>query len=157
MDPTEKRRAGEGFFSWMLLAASTLLLFAAYRISGFSSVCSPGTFPMLAAGAMILSMAAVIRQDRRRTDRSGEEGMGHALRRAASDVFPPVICVYIGLVIGYMLLIEPTHFIPSSFAFLFVSMVYLKGSRPLKALGISAVTLGAIYLVFHYLFRVTLP
>ena len=157
MNPTEKRRAGEAAFNLLLLAASGYVLFVAYRISGFSSVSSPGTFPMLAAGVMVGSMATVLWKERRRAIRADESRIGRQLRRAIGLVFPPVLLVYTGIIVGYMILIEPLHFIASSFAFLLVSIVYLKGARPLRALGISAVTLGSIYLVFHYLFRVTLP
>lgn len=59
--------------------------------------------------------------------------------------------------IGYMILIETIHFLPSSFAFLLASMIYLKGSTIIKSLIISILTLACIYFVFEYFFRVVLP
>ena len=84
------------------------------------------------------------------------EGVKDELRQAAIEVLPKVFLVYTAVIIGYIVLIQPLHFLPSSFVFLLLSMIYLKGAKPLKALIISTVMLTFIYVIFQYFFRVML-
>ncbi len=147
---------GERFFAWLLLAFSLWVLLLSYRISGFKSVSSPGTFPMAAAAVMTVAMVLIVLGNRK-AQKPTREGVKEELRLAAREIFFPTFLVYTGIILVYMVLIEPLHFALSSFAFLLASMIYLKGGAPLKSVIISAVTLGLIYLIFHYLFRVVLP
>ena len=156
MKKSRKLHYGENAFTWFLLAFSIFVLVFAYLISGFSSVSSPGTFPMIAAAVMVVSVIFVLRGNRK-AEKPEAENFIDELRKATREIFSPVFMIYTGIIIVYMLMIQPLHFIPSSFAFLLVSMIFLKGSTPVKSLLISAVTLGVIYLIFHYLFRVVLP
>jgi putative tricarboxylic transport membrane protein len=156
MKEPPKLHAGENLFSWVLLAFSILVLILAYRISGFSSISSPGMFPMVAASVMVVSIAMVL-VGNRKAERPHTGGFKNELQLAATEIFTPRFLIYTAIIIAYMLVIQPLHFLPSSFAFLLISMIYLKGSTPLKSLLISAVILGGIYLIFHYLFLVVLP
>ena len=156
MKEIRKLRAGENLFAWLMMALSLFVLIQAYLISGFSSISSAGTFPMVAATIMVVAMAMVLLNNRKLA-RSDTDGLKDELRRAAKQVLPKVFLVYTGIIIGYMLLIQPLHFLPSSFAFLLVSMIYLKGSTVIKSLIISTLTLACIYIVFQYFFRVVLP
>jgi len=156
MKTSRKLHAGENAFAWGLLAFSLFLLVCAYLISGFASVSSPGTFPMIAAAVMVISLALLLLGNRK-AEKPETDGLKDELRQAARQIFTPVFLIYTAIVIAYMLIIQPLHFLPSSFAFLLASMIYLKGSTPVKSLIISAATLGGIYLIFHYLFRVVLP
>lgn len=156
MKEKRKLRAGENFFGWLLTLFSLFVLWQAYRISGFKSVSSPGTFPM-AAGAVMLTAMVLVLLDNRRQEKPEAAGLADELRQAARQVLPPVFLVYVGIIVGYMLLIQPIHFLPSSFAFLLGSMIYLKGSSVRKSILIAVVMLGAIYFIFQYFFRVVLP
>ena len=156
MKETHKLHAGENLFSWALLAFSIFVLILAYRISGFSSISSPGMFPMVAASVMVISIAMVLLGNRK-AEKPHTGGLKTELRLAATEIFTPQFLIYTAIIIVYMLIIQPLHFLPSSFAFLLTSMIYLKGSTPVKSLLISAATLGGIYLIFHYLFLVVLP
>jgi putative tricarboxylic transport membrane protein len=156
MKEIRRLRVGENFFSWLMLSFSLFVLFLAYRISGFSSISSPGTFPMGAASVMVLSMVLVLLENRK-MKKPDVAGPVEELRRAAKDVLSKVFLVYTAVIIVYMILIEPLHFLPCSFVFLFVSIFYLKGSTFFKSLIISAVSLGGIYFIFQYVFRVVLP
>lgn len=147
---------GETAFTWLMLAFSLFVLVQAYRISGFSSVSSPGMFPMLAAAAMVISLVLLL-LDNRQAKKPDAHDLKDELWRAAQNIFLPEILIYSGIIVLYMILIEPLHFLPSSFLFLAGSMMYLKGSTPVKALFISVGTLGGIYLIFRTLFRVILP
>ena len=111
---------------------------------------------MGAAAVMVLSMAIVLLNNRKR-QKPDADSFKQELRLAAGKVLPRIFLVYTAVIIGYMVLIEPLHFLPSSFAFLLVSMIYLKGGRWLKLTIIAIGTMAGIYLVFQYVFRVVLP
>lgn len=147
---------GETAFTWLMLAFSVFVLAQGYRISGFSSVSSPGMFPMLAAAIMVINLVLLLLGNRQ-VEKPEAQDLKDELRRTVKDIFRPEILVYSGIIVLYMILIEPLHFLPSSFLFLAGSIIYLKGSTPVKALLISAGTLGGIYLIFQTLFKVVLP
>jgi putative tricarboxylic transport membrane protein len=156
MKEIRKLRAGENLFAWLMMAFSLFVLVQAYLISGFSSISSAGTFPMGAAAIMVVAMALILVTNRK-LEKPDADGLKDELQQAVKQVLPKVFLVYTGVIIGYMILIQPLHFLPSSFAFLLVSMIYLKGSTAIKSLIISTLTLACIYIVFQYFFRVVLP
>lgn len=156
MSETRKLREGENFFGWLLLLFSAGVLFLAYRISGFKSVSSPGAFPMFAAAVMVLSMIGVVRNNRR-MEKPETASFRAELAIAAKSNFPRAVLIFIAIIIAYMLILQPLTFLPSSFAFLFFSTWYLRGSSLLKAFLVSLLTLGGIYVIFHTAFKVVLP
>ena len=139
-----------------MMAFSLFVLIQAYLISGFSSISSAGTFPMGAAAIMVVAMALILLNNRKLENPDADD-LKDELQRAAKKVLPKVFLIYTGVIIAYMILIRPLHFLPSSFAFLLVSMIYLKGNTLIKSLIISTLTLACIYIVFEYFFRVVLP
>ena len=149
-------RAGENLFGWLLMTLSLFVFYQAFRISGFSSISSPGTFPMGAAAVMILSMAFILLNNYKRP-KPDAESFKVELRVAATTVLPRIFLVYIAVIIVYMVSIEPLRFLPSSLGFLLASMIYLKGAGWLKSIFIAVGTMAGIYLVFQYVFRVVLP
>jgi len=156
MKEERKLRAGENGFSWLLLLFSLFVLVQAYLISGFSSISSAGTFPMGASAVMVIAMVSIL-VNNRRFKKMVADGFKNELRQATKMVLPGVFLIYSLVIIVYMVLIEPLHFLPSSFVFLLVSMIYLKGSTALKSVLISVLTLGFIWVIFQYFFRVVLP
>jgi len=156
MKTDPRLRVGESLFTWLLLGFSLFILVLAYRISGFSSISSPGMFPMLAAAVMVLSIGLALAGNRRKR-KPDAAGLLQELNQAYHEIFPPLFLIYTAIIVGYMIILQPVHFLPSSFAFLLISMIYLKGAKPLKSLLISGVILGVIYVVFHYFFLVVLP
>jgi putative tricarboxylic transport membrane protein len=156
MKKSRKLRAGENAFTILLLAFSLFILVIAYRISGFSSISSPGAFPM-AAGLVMLISAALVLVGNRKLEKPGAEGIKDELKQAAKAVFPKEFIIYTFIIIGYMILIQPIHFIPSSFVFMVISMIVLRGSGLVRSLLISAATLTCIYVIFEYFFRVVMP
>ena len=156
MDEERKLRAGENIFTWLMLGLSGFILIQAYLISGFSSIDSAGTFPMGAAAVMVGASVMILLKNRRLKP-ADAKGAGDELHQAAAKVLPKVFLVYSGIIIAYMLLIQPLHFFPASFAFLLISIVYLKGGSWFKSLAIATVMLACIFIVFQYFFRVVLP
>ena len=139
-----------------MLAFSSFVLIQAYLISGFSSIDSPGTFPMGAGAVMVVSSVLVLIKNHRLKP-ARPVTFTEEMHQAAATVLPRVFLVYCVIIIAYMLLIRPIHFFPASFAFLLISMIYLKGSGWLRSLLIAAGMLICIYTVFQYFFRVVLP
>ncbi len=148
-------KAGEGYFDILLLVFSVALLIVAYNISGFA-ISAPGTFPLASTAVMALSMLAVLWGNRKK-EKENKEGFAKECAQAIRDVFTRDFVVYTVICIIYVALIPPFHFLPTSFVFLTLSIIYLRGSSPLKAVLVSAVTLAFIYLIFLYFFKVLLP
>jgi putative tricarboxylic transport membrane protein len=153
---TRRLRPGENLFCVLMLLLSLSILLLAYRISGFASLSSPGAFPMAAGLVMVISMGLVL-LGHRRLDKPSVSGFKEEVQVAARRVLPLKFLIYAGIILAYMLLLQPLHFLPSSFLFLVVSMMALRGSGLVKSLLISAGTLAVIYLIFQFLFRVVLP
>lgn len=156
MEKKRQLRAGENAFGWLMMALGLFVLVQAFLISGFSSISSAGTFPMVASAVMVIAAASMLLNNRK-LKKPDTGSFKNELQRAAKQVSPKIFLVYMIIVIGYIILIKPLHFLPSSFVFLLLSMIYLKGSSALKSLLISTVTLGCIYIMFQYFFRVVLP
>ena len=156
--PTSRRARlpGEFVFILLLLAASAFLLWASVGISGFTSFTSAGAFPMAAAAVMVV--CAVIAAVQARRTRPGSPGDGGApgapfpARGAAAPVVGGVVVLSL-----YMLSMERIGFVPASYLFLVVAMRLLGERRWLYNLGIAALALVAIYLVFQLAFTVVLP
>lgn len=155
-DATPPRRPGEGLFALLLLLASLGLLHQAYGIAGFSSLSSPGVFPMLATATMAGSLLAVLWQ-LRRGPAPRERGARRRLARFGREILPPTVIVFVGLIVAYMLALERAGFLLSSLVFLFLSIWYLYRRNPLLVAAISLGSLAAIYVVFRYVFSVLLP
>ncbi len=140
----------------LLSAVSVFALYQAFRISGFSSVSSPGVFPMLSTSVMVVSLALVIFENRK-LKTEGVKGFVDELRIAGRRVLPRVILIYTGIILLYMITIEPIHFLASSFLFMLASIMVLKGGGFIKSLLITITMLASIYVIFHFFFRVVLP
>ncbi|MEQ8813451.1 MAG: tripartite tricarboxylate transporter TctB family protein [Thalassobaculum sp.] len=147
MSQPRPRQPGERAFTLALLALSLFLLYQAYTISGFSAVSSPGVFPMVAAGVMVLSLATVLVRERGRPDPAG----------FVRQVTPPVLLGSIVLIVGLMVTLEPAGFVAAAGGFLFATILFLQRGRPVRAALVAAVAVVAIYVVFRIGFQVVLP
>lgn len=153
--PKRRRLPGELLFSFLLLGFALFLFAQAHKISGFSSLSSAGFFPLLATGLMIVTQLITIA----RTLRMEEDiptGSSAALE-FRRRITPLDILVFSGMTLGYAVGIEPLGFVLASFLFLTLSIVYLIRGRILLALGVSALSIAIIYLIFRVAFEVVLP
>jgi len=116
---------GETAFGYLMLAFSLFLLYQTYRIAGFSSISSGGAYPMFAAALMVISSLVVVLRNRRspKVEATGPAGEWHRFRHEVAPPYP--LIGYIGIMVLYMLLMEPLGFNLSSFLFLFGSFAYL--------------------------------
>jgi hypothetical protein len=150
------REPGETVFGYILLLLGLFVAAEGYRIDGLVTPSSAGIFPALAGAVMAVSAFAIIRRNRRMPPTRIPEGSGAArefLRRTA----PADVAVVALLMLGYMLALEPFGFLVSSFAFLFLTILYLHRRGPVFALLVAAGALVAVYLVFRVVFTVVLP
>jgi putative tricarboxylic transport membrane protein len=105
---------------------------------------------------MVLTGIATVIHTLREAPSAGEPGESLAaqfMRRLT----PPVLIGFTIAIAAYMLALERLGFLLSSYLFLVVSM-WLLGSRRIGlVLIVSALSLGAIYLIFQTAFSVVLP
>lgn len=139
-----------------MMAFSLFVLILAYRISGFSAISSPGAFPMAAGLVMVIS-AGLALLGHRKLEKPDAKNFADEMKLAVKQVFPKEFVIYTGIIFTYMIVLQPLHFLPSSFVFMVVSMMVLRGSSFVKSLLISAGTLVCIYVIFQYFFRVVMP
>lgn len=147
---------GERAFNWLLLVFSLGVFYEAYRISGFSSISSPGAFPIGLGLLMIVSMLTIVVGQFRKAKPENDGALDEA-RRFLSEHFPTPFVIFALLAIGYLVLLQPLGFIISTLLFLFVSMVYFRRGQLLMSALISAGSLAIIYGLFKLLFQVYLP
>ena len=151
-----KRLPGERVFTLLLVLFSGFMLWQAYSISGLESITSAGAFP-LAAAALMLLCGIIVAVDTARMPRIAPQADASTLREFARLLTPPVLVGFTLAIVLYMLALEPVGFIGSSYLFLIVSMRLLGSRRWLLNLGVSAVCLGVIHVIFRTVFSVVLP
>ena len=156
MNKTDKMLVGERTFCVLLLLASLVVFYLAYQISGFSSVNSPGAFPLGVALVMILSAAKIAAEliGKAKPDCSGWLDAFQQFRRT---LVPRRTLVFGLLAVAYLAAMQWVSFYVSTFFFLVLSIVYLRNGRVLNAVLIAAVLLVLIYLLFSLAFSVYLP
>ena len=157
MNKTDKMLVGERTFCALLLVFSLAIFYLAYQISGFSSANSPGAFPIGVALVMFLSAVKIVFEliGKTRPDCSGWLDAFQQFRR---QHFPKAVLIFGLLAVAYLAAIQWASFYVSTFFFLVLSIVYLRGgTRVLNAVIIAGVLLVMIYLLFSLAFSVSLP
>ncbi len=157
MNEHKRLRPGEASFGYVLLIFSLFLLYHAFAISGFSSFSSPGVFPMVAASVMVVSALTIILKNRT-APKEETTTFSHRLQLFHIQILPlkPMV-IYIAMVIGFMIVLEPFGFIPSALIFLFVSFWYLYTKGAVFALVLSVGSVAVVYALFRLVFKVVLP
>ena len=154
MHTSHPRLPGELTFIVAATLFSLFMLWTSFQISGIAWS-SPGSFPMLCAGIMLVTGAMnVVATARRKLElEPGQSWLQQFVARLA----PLTLVLFTGLIVAYMLLLEVLGFLLSSYVFLTVSMWVLGSRRLFFNLWVSAVSLGAIYFVFQTVFSVSMP
>lgn len=147
------QRPGERLFLWALLVFSAFVLIAALMIPNLENLASSGAFPIFIATILILSTVRVLWHNRKRY---AALTWREECRQVRPFVLPMNVIGYAGILLLYVLTTAPLHFLPSSFGFLVISFLFLKGTSPARSLILAAGTLAAIYVLFHTVFRVVL-
>ena len=100
---------GETVFGLALLALSLFLLWQAYGIAGFSSLSSPGAFPLAAAAVMVVAALVTVFSNSRRPTVS-EPGRS----RFFQALPPPVVLLFSAIVLVFAVVLEPLGFLPAA-------------------------------------------
>jgi len=153
MSGDRARRPGELVFVIAVVIFSAFALWQAWLISGFSSPSSPGVFPMLAAGTMLVSGLLILAETVRRNPAERQSSAKSFLR----EITPGRLLLFAALMIAYILALEPFGFLPSTFVFLLASIAVLNRGSIVVTVAVSMVSLAAIFVVFRYVFGVVLP
>lgn len=155
MKEPKTRLVGELAFSALLLVLSLCIAYLAYSISGFSSLNSAGAFPLGISFIMVTSaiwclVEAFLKQP------AAEHGL-EAVRQFCRDHFPVRVVVFLGLAIAYLVAMDWVSFYVSTFIFTSACIFYLRRGGLLLSVGVSALALLVIYLMFTLVFSVYLP
>ena len=152
--PTETPyRPGERIFIWLLLAFGVFVLITALTIPHLENLSSSGVFPIFAGSILILTMVHVLWHNRKRYAAST---LREECTQVPSFVLPITVVGYAGILLLYIVTTAPLHFIPSSFAFLVISFIFLKAASPVRSVIIAVGTLAGIYGLFRTIFKVIL-
>lgn len=146
-------RPGERIFIWLLLVCGIFVLITALMIPNLENLSSSGAFPIFVGSILILTMVRVLCQNRKRYAAST---VHDECRQVPAFVLPITVVGYAAILMLYILITAPLHFIPSSFVFLVVSFIFLRGASPFRAVLIGAGTLAGIYILFQTIFKVML-
>jgi len=147
------QRPGERLFLWCLLAFSLFVLITALMIPHLENLSSSGVFPIFIGCILIMATIRILWVNRKLYAVSA---LREELGKAPSFALPMNVVGYAFILVLYILTTEPLHFLPSSFGFLVVSFLFLKGASPVRSLFIAAGTLAGIFVLFHTVFRVIL-
>ena len=148
---TLHRRPGELVFALLIVVFSVAAFWQSYGISGFSGKTTPGVFPMIASGVMVISgVVILISATRLSAPPVGSSGF-------LAEVLTLRHMVMIGLVLAYVILMPLIGFVASSAVFLFCAFQFLWRKNPVLMLALTAATLAIIYLIFREVFQVVLP
>jgi hypothetical protein len=149
------REPGEIVFAIIILAFSAAALWQAYEISGFTGLSTPGIFPMLAAGTMLLSAFFILYDTLRKSPPDAAEYP--IVIRFFREVTPWRLVLMVAMIVGYMLAMPRLGFTISSGLFLFFSFTLLWRSNPFVSLLMTAITLAVVTGIFRVVFQVVLP
>jgi hypothetical protein len=151
MPANKQRRPGELTFTILLLLGSLWLFWQAVKISGFSGLHTPGVFPMLASGLMVITALSILRDTAKRVSSGG------GFFRFVEEITPMRQATMLGFVVLYVVAMPWIGFVLSSGLFLFASISFLWRRSLLLTAGLSASALAIIYLIFRVAFQVVLP
>jgi len=144
-----RRRPGERAFAVFLALASAYLLWDAYGISGFDKLSSPGSIPMATTAVMLVSAVLIAIKTWRLPNNTAE-----SIRR---DIFPPIVAVFVALLIGVGLFLSDLGFLPTAGLFLLVAIKFLGRRSWVWTAGVSLGSLLLIWLIFRIVFTVLMP
>lgn len=149
------RLPGELSFMALMVAFSAFMLWTSFYISKFDSISSPGVFPMLCSALMVVTGLMSLRQAWR-SQAPNDSGQS-VFQQFVVQLAPVRLILFTALIVVYMLALEVTGFLVSSYVFLLFSMQVLGSKRFIFNLLISGVVLICIFIVFRTAFSVVLP
>ena len=155
MSTNPPRLPGQLSFMALIVVFSAFMLWSSFRISKFDSISSPGVFPMFCAGLMLVTGLMSLRQAWKASPSADTHQT--VFQQFVIQLAPLKLILFVALIVGYMLALEVTGFLVSSYAFLLMSMQVLGSKKIVVNLWVSALVLFCIFIVFRTAFSVVLP
>lgn len=155
MSETPTRRPTEPAFAIVLLIFSVAAVWQAHGIAGEFSFTGPGAFPLMAASAM--TMASVVIVIRAFLINPPTVHFIRGLKHFFNDILPLRHVIMIILIALYLFSMTRLGFMLSSAWFLAITFTYLWRKNVFVTLGVTAISLFVIYVVFRTVFQVVLP
>ena len=155
MHTNHSRLPGELTFMVSMVAFSAFMLWTSFHISKFDSISSPGVFPMLCAALMVVTGLLSVRQAWKAS--SSAQASQSVFQQFVIQLAPLKLVLFTALIVAYMLALEVTGFLVSSYVFLLLSMQVLGSKKIVVNLLVSALVLICIFIVFRTAFSVILP
>jgi putative tricarboxylic transport membrane protein len=153
MEEKTQQRPGERILMWFILAISLSAFIVALRIPHLEHLSSSGAFPIFITFIMIASAIRILWKNRKQY---AVLTLAEEVRQAQPFAAPKIVAGYTVILILYILLTAPLHFLPSSYLFLVGSFLFLKGSNLWKSFLIAAFMLAIIFGLFQTIFKVIL-
>jgi hypothetical protein len=149
--PEKVRKPGEIGFAVLGTLLGVLGYYFALDMTS-NSYSAPSVFPKIASlGIMACGAVSLVKAIRREKAPPGWNALSRFL-------LPKDVLFVLGMLVVYCLALPYLHFIPSSYLFMAVGMVWLhRGKKILQSLIVSAGTLAVLVAVFRYVFLVILP
>ena len=152
MKTPDTLRPGEALFALLLVIFAGYAFWESYGISGLSGLTTGGVVPMLASGVMVVTGLFIL-TDTMRKSKASESGITGLI----GYLFQLRVVLFTVLVVAYVAVIPTVGFLSASGGLLFIAIWALWDKGPIWALVISALSVGAIYLLFRVVFQVVLP
>ncbi len=162
-------KPGEKILAIVFLIFSFVAFYLSYSISGFESMSSPGSFPMIVSAVLITSAIFVMRDAFAKDEKnSGNKSSSEEEKKSKASTFKilfphSVIIFIIGSVI-YVFLMTKITFIYASLIYIMFIGLYFKNKqlklniKEIVKIGlISVITVTIVYLIFQEVFNVILP
>jgi putative tricarboxylic transport membrane protein len=153
MEEKIPQRPGERILMWFILAISLFVFIVALKIPHLEHLSSSGAFPIFITSIMIASAVRILWKNRKRY---AALPITEEVRQARLFAVPKIVTGYTAILVLYILLTAPLHFLPSSYLFLVGSFLFLKGSNIWKSFLIAAFMLAIIFVLFQTIFKVIL-
>lgn len=151
--PEHTRPKGEYKMMAILLIICSALFYDSLRSEGIfqGQNAGPGSIPQLVSGLLLLMIIGLSMQFLKKNYKEGSFG------DLVHHLFNREVVILLTTIIIYGLVVETIHFVPATFLFLVSTMYLLEPKKLLLKVGVSAGTLGVLYLIFSTLFQVVLP
>lgn len=151
--PEHRRPKGEYKMMAILLIICSALFYDSLRSEGIfqGQNAGPGSIPQLVSGLLLLMIIGLAMQFLKKNYKEGSFG------DLVHHLFNREVVILLTTIIIYGLVVETIHFVPATFLFLVSTMYLLEPKKLLLKVGVSAGTLGVLYLIFSTLFQVVLP
>ena len=146
-------------FSLFLLAFGVFFLYHSLKLQKKSpGPTGPAVFPIFLSVSLIILVIVDFLKALKKPVKNAGVPLGQKVRETLQYLFPTRSTVFIAIsILYYVLLVLGVPFLVASALFLMGTMCYLIRKSVLKNLLYTAVLLGAIYLIFTMVFKITLP